>query len=630
MSVQLRSWFQTVLDLEGSCPVADRTDGDLIRLFSASRNEPAFAELIRRHGPMVLATCRRILDRDAHSADDAFQATFLVLATKAAMVRPPERVGAWLHGVAVRVAKKARDANRKISASAPSDLDKVPATMIETDPDLPHVRAVIDDVLAGLPAKYRAPVVLCELEGLSRSQAAARLGWNEGTLSGRLARAKKLLAERLTRRGVSLPATGLTAGLLATPAGAIVPPQLAAATLQAAVLVAAGAATAEVASEPVALLARASSPAASTFKLLAAGLAGVALGLGGWAIASYLDSSPFPPPASKPVRLASAPAVNALDAKPPVPFRWVKTHTLRSHGPVTAVACGTDFIAVGDRDGLLSLFDAQTGQERELLLDGMIKRGPRPIDRLQVSPDGGWIYIVTDKGESVHQCQVKKEGRQFPSIGGMGNWLAFGASADGKHWLEILPESGHFLLAETGVPGRNTPAAGHFVHEQVVDFADADSAETVATLTGSRGWPVLRLWSTQQKQPLWEVNLWKDYGTIDVTGIAVSPGGKRVVVTSDEGGVWIFDAKTGKRLATADRVNHPVNHVAFSPDGKRLAVACAGGVARVIEVETGRELAELKGHEKGEKVTCVAFSSDGDILATGGTDKTVRVWQYTK
>ena len=105
MSARLRTWFQAFRTVSSQRPVAERTDGDLVRLFAHTRDEDAFAELFHRHGPMVLATCRRVLDRDAHSADDAFQAAFLVLATKAAAVRPPERVGAWLHGVAVRVAK---------------------------------------------------------------------------------------------------------------------------------------------------------------------------------------------------------------------------------------------------------------------------------------------------------------------------------------------------------------------------------------------------------------------------------------------------------------------------------------------------------------------------------------------
>src|SRR5262245_52996137 len=106
MSARLRAWFRQLRGNNIPRLASEASDGELVRAFAATRGEEAFAELVRRHGPMVLATCRRILHPDTHTADDAFQATFLVLATKAAAVRPPERVGAWLHGVAVHVAKK--------------------------------------------------------------------------------------------------------------------------------------------------------------------------------------------------------------------------------------------------------------------------------------------------------------------------------------------------------------------------------------------------------------------------------------------------------------------------------------------------------------------------------------------
>src|SRR5436190_24160741 len=128
MSARLRAWFRLT---SPAASVTAAGDGELVRAFAATRSDEAFAELVRRHGPMVLATCRRVLHPDTHTADDAFQATFLVLATKAAAVRPPERVGAWLHGVAVHVAKKALAWVRKVAPSAPSELDKVPAPAAE-------------------------------------------------------------------------------------------------------------------------------------------------------------------------------------------------------------------------------------------------------------------------------------------------------------------------------------------------------------------------------------------------------------------------------------------------------------------------------------------------------------------
>src|SRR5439155_15066303 len=159
-----------------------------------------FAALILRHGPLVLGVCRRVL-RDPHGAEDAFQATFLVLARKARWVRRHCPVlGNWLYGVAYRTALEARRA-----AAVRRDRERRAAEMrtsaTPADRSPADLREVLDRELAALPAAYRAAVVLCDLEGLPRKDAALRLGWPEGTLSGRLARARSLLAARLSKHG---------------------------------------------------------------------------------------------------------------------------------------------------------------------------------------------------------------------------------------------------------------------------------------------------------------------------------------------------------------------------------------------------------------------------------------------
>ena len=187
-------------------------DGPLLDAFLAG-DQTAFAALVRRHAGPVFATCRRVL-RHQQDAEDAFQATFLVLARRAADVWPREAVGSWLFGVAHRVALKAR-AVRSRRAVREQPLEEV-ASAERPAPDFDLAEAVHRAVLK-LPEVYRAAVVACDLEGLSRKEAAERLGWTEGTLSGRLARARDLLARRLRRSGLSLPA-GLVA--LATTDGA--------------------------------------------------------------------------------------------------------------------------------------------------------------------------------------------------------------------------------------------------------------------------------------------------------------------------------------------------------------------------------------------------------------------------
>lgn len=170
------------------------TDGQLLERFIVRREEAAFATLVRRHGPMVLGVCRRILG-SVHDADDAFQATFLVLVRRAEAVVPREQVGVWLHGVAYRIALKARSMaarrRRKERCAARSERVEAPT------PD--DLRVLLDRELVRLPDKYRTPLILCELEGRSRREAARQLGLPEGTLSSRLATARTMLARRLTR-----------------------------------------------------------------------------------------------------------------------------------------------------------------------------------------------------------------------------------------------------------------------------------------------------------------------------------------------------------------------------------------------------------------------------------------------
>jgi RNA polymerase sigma factor (sigma-70 family) len=180
------------------------SDGRLLDAFLAG-SEPAFRELVARHGSLVFAVCNRVL-RHRQDAEDAFQAVFLVLARRAGDVWPRDAVGSWLYGVAYRVALKARTLRtRRQSREYP--LEDAP------QPSLPRPEAdlaeIIDRAVRKLPEAYRAAVVACDLEGLSRKDAAEQLGWKEGTLSGRLARARKLLADRLRKTGLALPAGGL-------------------------------------------------------------------------------------------------------------------------------------------------------------------------------------------------------------------------------------------------------------------------------------------------------------------------------------------------------------------------------------------------------------------------------------
>jgi RNA polymerase sigma factor (sigma-70 family) len=215
----------------------EQTDGELVRAFVERKCPAAFGELVLRHGPMVLGVCLRVL-RHRQDAEDAFQATFLVLARKAGSVSPRDAVGNWLHGVALQTAIRARAITmkrRRREAVVPS----VPETAAR-EAGWDDVAEVLDEELGRLPSHYRAVLLLCDVEGRTRAAAARHLGCPEGSVSSRLSRARAMLAKRLTRRGVTLPAgaVALLVSRNATRAG--VPAALMTSTVEAVGSLAAG------------------------------------------------------------------------------------------------------------------------------------------------------------------------------------------------------------------------------------------------------------------------------------------------------------------------------------------------------------------------------------------------------
>lgn len=227
-----RSSIAAVRDLwTGLVPpdLADWTDAQLLEAFLTQRDQGAFSALMKRHGPMVWGVCRRVLS-NLQDAEDAFQATFLVLVRKAASIVPGQMVGNWLHGVAYRTARKVRTISqlrRQREGNPCSDVDSVPTG--ETPQD--DLNPILDRELSCLPAKYRTPIVLCDLEGQSRSCVARYLRVPEGTLSSRLARGRQLLKKRLERKGGVFTASALS--------GATLPSALSASVVEVCVLEAA-------------------------------------------------------------------------------------------------------------------------------------------------------------------------------------------------------------------------------------------------------------------------------------------------------------------------------------------------------------------------------------------------------
>ncbi len=193
---------------------ADRTrdlsDGQLLQRFVAHNDESAFAGLVGRYGPLVMGVCRRVL-RHEQDAEDAFQATFLILARRARSLDAGGPLAGYLHTVAYRAALKARAMAGRCGPWAP--LEDVPAPPSVPEQEHREVRLVLDEEIARLPEKYRTPLLLCDLQGKTHSEAGREIGQPPGSMSRLLARGRELLRERLLSRGAALPAGGLAAVL---------------------------------------------------------------------------------------------------------------------------------------------------------------------------------------------------------------------------------------------------------------------------------------------------------------------------------------------------------------------------------------------------------------------------------
>jgi RNA polymerase sigma factor (sigma-70 family) len=309
--------------------VASASDGQLLGRFIDRREPLAFETLLHRHGPMVLGVCRRVL-RDPNDAEDAFQATFLVLVRKAAAVARRDAVGPWLYGVAARTARKARTlaARRRFKESLVP-----PATAVVPDPvaDTAELRNVVADEVRALPARYRLPLVFCELEGKDRAEVAQLLGLRPGTLSSRLARGRALLRRRLLRRGL---------------AGAVpaVPAALAERTLAAA-LECAAAGSAGVAPASVILLTEGVLHAMTLMKWKMLAAAVLAVGLVGGAAVILPGSRPIDGPS-----LAFDPTPVALAAPPEKPKSPPPTEGHEESSDDTEIQ-GVWLVLSMDRDG---------------------------------------------------------------------------------------------------------------------------------------------------------------------------------------------------------------------------------------------------------------------------------------
>jgi RNA polymerase sigma factor (sigma-70 family) len=640
----------------GGDNAAEATDAQLLHRFVTARDEAAFAALVQRHGPMVLGVLHRLL-RHEQDAEDAFQATFLVLARRASALGDPAAVGGFLHGVAVRVALKARTAAARRQFH---ERQSLPMTQPSPDDDLAwqELRAVLDDEVRHLPERYRAPFVLCCLEGKSKTEAARQLGWAHGTVSGRLARARQRLRARLRRRGLALSAAALDT-LAAQRTLAAVPPALATAAVRAALPGAAAAVSARAADLAEGVL-RAMVP--SPVRLAT----GVALALTLFAAGVGVLARPTTPtpavPADPagPTAPAERPGVDRQgDPLPEGVLARLGTVRLRGGGWGSALAYLPDgkrlVTGSASTGAVLELWDAATGRRI-----GELDNGDKgSVWALAVAPggkllaSGGTDHLIhlwdLDAGKQIRHCTGHQDFVQAVAFAPDGKRLASAARdrtvrlwdvATGNEVRKLGPlatEVGCVALSPDGklvatggdkdrprlwdpATGKEQPPLeGKAGESRSLAFSPDGKLLAVGTRQLTVAW-----WDVTSRKLLHEESLatraYTDYMTI-----AFSPNGKVLACACFDGQIRLWDPATGKQLARRGSGQGMLGIVAFAPDGKTLALGGQGSVC-LRDAATLEDRLPREGHRG--PVNAVRFSPDGRTLASGGGDRTVILWDW--
>jgi RNA polymerase sigma factor (sigma-70 family) len=550
------------------------TDRELLDRFRAGGDETAFTALVRRHGRLVAGVCRHVLHHE-QDAEDAVQATFLILARRADRVRKPEALASWLHSVAYRVAQTAQRTAARQRARERQIMTK-PGQDTASGLALRELQKILDEEIQRLPKNQRAPFVLCFLEGHSRAEAARELGWKEGTVSSRVARARKLLQSRLARRGVSLSAA-LSAGALADKASAAIVPV--GALVRAALP---GAAAGPAAAPRAVALADAVMKAMSAGRVVVGAVVVLALSVfaaGAGALILPPQRKLTAPPAvpSEPDRAPSAGRTTDRqgDPLPPGAVARLGTIRLRHGGAITCFTFGPrgKYLASGGHDRTVAVWDAATGRE--------------------------WARLTG------HQSGVEA--------------VAF--SADGR------------LLASGGGGPYNKGSEKQMIRvwdlrtkKQLIGFGRPGTS--VRRLVFSHDNKTLASAGDDRRVALWEVATGKILQTLSGMGnpirLALSPDARRAALAYADRTVTVWDLASGKEMSRLKQPSSEVAALAFGPDGKLLAVAGADGGVRLWDAATGMPWGRCP--DVGRGVVDVAFLRDGKCLAAWGDATPPRLW----
>ncbi|MGE3809345.1 MAG: sigma-70 family RNA polymerase sigma factor [Gemmataceae bacterium] len=635
---------------------AARSDRELLAAFAAG-DHAAFQELLERHGPMVLALCRRLLS-DEHAAEDAFQATFLVLARKAGSPGWHESIGCWLHEVATRTALQARS---QASRRRAQELKVDPMTLSEPTAELAQreLQAVVDDELRHLPHRYRAPLVLCYLEGKTNEQAARELGWPTGSMSRRLDKGRELLRARLQRRGLALSSAALATLLPAQSASAALAPTLNQSTMNTIAL------DAEHGRVPasISILAEGVQRAMylNRLKTLGTVFAVIVLCLATSAAAWQAFARPQP-------------FVDASVSEDDLPPAGPAHVQLWDEGDVTQLVFTADGQSIcGGGDRLVVQWDLATRKAAQRL--------PVPANAAaRIAPGGkevafsgresaklGYTRIVLRvvglaDGKELASHSNGGAPHNFPAeckmpmaFSGDGQIVAFWGPEGVDVWQRgakartcrlPLNDLGYGQVHALALTADGKVAAS--VHEYIsLSKNKGERTHLYATRT-------LTLWDARTARKLYEGSVARSE-TAELL-LAFAPDGKSLVVAAAQTGAMIVlevpSGKVARRLGPGRldlepledlfrRLQEPqlprgvpeilkqpakpeVTGLTIAADSRTLASAHGNGSVQLWDLESGKPLRKLMG--KQTATSSVTFSRDGRKLASGGPDGSVEIW----
>lgn len=647
-----------------------RDDAELLDAYVRRDDQDAFAALVRRHGLLVWGACRRVLV-DSDDAEDAFQATFLVLSRHAASIRRPEILRVWLYRIAYRIAAKAvARAARRRAFQAP--LTDVPDRDASADSSVREVWAALDEELFRLPGKYQGPLVLCYLDGQTQELAARRLGLSLRTLERRLGRARALLRQRLARRGVTLPAALLSAALTGEAKGVL--PRLVS-TAAAAARGSFGMVGAVGISSEAELLAK-----TVCRTLAAAQIRGVALVLlascvavaGAGALASRAQRSEAlesRPPAARHV-VGIGPAVTPLrqlatdshgDVLPPGALARLGTVRFRHGGPAWSAAFSPDgrHVAAADNTGGVRLWDAASGAAAGHLSEC----GETPHCAV-FSPDGRLLASGgADSRIRIWDLTTKRLQHRLDghAAGGV-IWVAFSpdgaqlASGGADRTIRLWDvASGHELkrfVNPGGKVGRvlfskdqRWLASGS--DDRQIRLWDLGTGRVMGVYAGgglARGFafcPDLRTFVVGGPDAIHFVDVvsGKEKRKLDPGGVIgelqLSPDGRHLACLSRDSGrfgdhykIVVWDLSQGRRVRDIPvEAQHGWSTLALSPGGDLVALADDSAL-RCWHVATGDPVVRSAGHQ--DAVTALAYAPGGRLIASASADQTVRFWDVQR